>query len=234
MPVSSPRSRGLSLAAFLAAALLLPRAARAFAHPYGSLDVFLPTDASDGMWKDGQAIMVDLSGLGYDSLGTLKTKAALGARLGLMFDVSDSFSLGASAGYITGPNAQETINLSGGPYTGTIVDDRSVHFVRGLMEALWTIPFADVWAVRLGGGLGYAQGQVQEDFSCSGSACIVQGKIFSGSSTWSGTSWEVSPALSYGGLFFGLRYSQFPKFSGNAHNSAIDWTSSGIFTGLMF
>lgn len=203
-------------------------------HLYGTLDVFLPANAGDGLWNDIQTGMSQLSGSGYSSLGSIQTNAAVGGRFGVMLDVTSLFDIGISGGYIAGPHTDSSILAVGGGKSATLSDTRDVSFVRFLVEPTLNVKMSDASAFHLGTGLGVASGRVTEAIACSGNACVVNGALATNSSSWSGFTWEVSPYFSFRNFIFGARYAGFPKFNGNSSNSKIEWTTTGFFSGFKF
>lgn len=203
-------------------------------HPYGTLDIFLPANAGDGLWDDIQGGLSQLSGAGYSSVGSIETKAAIGGRIGIMVQATEAFDIGVSAGYIAGPNSNSSITVAGGGKTGVLSDQRQISFARFLIEPTVNVKMSESSAFHLGAGLGIAQGRTEETFTCTGSACVTTGNIAKNSSTWNGFTWEVSPYFSTSKLLVGARYAGFPKFKGNAGNSKMEWTSFGFFAGLKF
>jgi hypothetical protein len=203
-------------------------------HPYGTLDIFTPANAGNGLWNDIQGGMAQLSGEGYSSLGSIQTSAAIGGRLGVMMDLAEAFDLGLSAGYIAGPHTDASILALGGGKSATLTDGRDVSFFRFLIEPILNVKMNESSAFHLGAGIGIAQGRVRESIACSGAACVTNGSLATNSSSWSGFTWEVSPYFSIRRFLIGARYAGFPTFNGNSINSKIQWTSAGFFTGLRF
>jgi hypothetical protein len=203
-------------------------------HLYGSVDVFLPGNAGDGLWDDTQVGMKQLSGIGYSSVGSIQTDAAVGGRIGIMAQVTESFDIGFSGGYISGPNSDSSVRAVSGAQSATLSDKREVSFVRFLIEPTFNMKMSDITAFHLGAGLGVAEGRTEETISCTGNACVVNGNLAKNASSWTGFTWEISPYFSVKNFLFGGRYAGFPKFKGNNNNSKIEWTSAGLFTGFKF
>lgn len=201
---------------------------------YGTFDVFLPANAGDGLWDDTQVGTQQLSGMGYSSVGSMKTTAAVGGRLGLMVQIVEAFDIGVSGGYIAGPNSDSSITAVGGGMSAILSDKREVSFARFLVEPTVNVKMGESSAFHLGAGLGLASGRTEETITCTGNACKVNGNIAKNSSTWNGFAWEISPYFSHKHGIFGARYAGFPAFKGNSNNSKIEWTSAGFFAGLKF
>ena len=199
---------------------------------FGSVDTFLPGNAGNGLRDDAQAAANQLGGAGYAVTGTVETRAAIGGRLGVALPVNSALDLGFSAGYIAGPNSDATLVARSGLLSATLSDQREIHFFRFLLEPRLNVPLGEKSAFHLGGGLGVAQGSVDETFTCAGNACLIASQ--EKSSTWSGFTWEVSPSVTMGHGVLGIRYAGFPKFNGNANNSKIEWSTIGFFGGFEF
>jgi hypothetical protein len=178
--------------------------------------------------------MTQLSGAGYSSAGSIQSKAAIGGRLGAMMDLAEAFDVGLSAGYIAGPHSDSSILAVGGGKSATFSDSRDISFFRFLVEPTLNVKMGETSAFHLGTGVGIAQGRVQEAVACSGGACVVNNRLASNSSSWSGFTWEVSPYFSFKEFMLGARYAGFPTFKGNSNNSKIEWTSVGFFSGFKF
>ena len=202
--------------------------------PYGTLDIFLPANAGDGLWEDVQGGMSQLSGAGYSSVGSIKTTTALGGRIGFMVQTTEFLDIGLSGGYIAGPNSDSSITLSGAGNSAVLADKRKISCLRFLVEPTLKFKMSERSSFYLGSGLGFAHGRTEETISCTGTACVTSGTIAKNSSTWTGFSWEISPYFSTNGILYGVRYAGFPKFNGNAANSKIKWSSFGFFTGVKF
>lgn len=200
--------------------------------PFVAAEVFLPTNAGKGLETDALAGASQLNGVGYTTLTTVETRAAIGFRGGVTTKVSKSFDLGLSGGYIIGPNSDVRIVATAPGLTGVLTDKREVNFLRFLVEPTFTAPLSETSAFHLGAGLGVARGSVKESFACTGNACKVS--TSKQSSNWTGFAWEVSPYFSTGHAIYGMRYAQFPKFSGNANNSKIEWSTFALFAGVVF
>lgn len=218
--------------------LVIPHASRAEEskkiRPFVTLDLFLPGNAGDGLWQDAQTGMRQLSGAGYSSVGSIESKAAIGGRIGIMAPVSEAFDIGFSGGYIAGPNSDVSITATGGGRTGVLTDKRELSFARFLVEPTFNVKMSDTSAFHMAAGLGVAHGTTRETATCAGTACTVNGTIANYSSTWDGFTWEFSPYFSFSKGLAGLRYAGFPKFSGSATNSKVEWTTLGFFGGITF
>lgn len=201
-------------------------------HPFVLGEVFLPGNAGKGLEDDSMAAASQLNGIGYNTVTTVETRTAVGFRAGLKANISEAFDLGFSAGYIIGPNSDATITARAGAFTGVLTDKRDVNFSRFLIEPTFNAPISESTAFHLGAGLGVANGNVKESFACTGNACRVSS--WSTKSSWTGFSWELSPYFTTSHAMYGFRYAGFPKFSGNANNSKIDWSTFGLFAGVVF
>lgn len=134
---------------------------------------------------------VDLISLGATSAAySVETKAAGGIRLGGLYPIAENTSVGASVGYIGGPNSDVKITVTP---TGAYVGDRKVRFLRFLAEGQQKLPFGEHWAFVLGAGAGLANGSVKEEYTGTGS--LASAGTTSNSKTWTGFTAEVSPAF---------------------------------------
>ncbi len=200
--------------------------------PFVAAEVFLPTNAGKGLEDDSLAGASQLNGAGYTTLTTVETRAAIGFRGGVKAKVSKAFELGLSGGYILGPDSDVRITATAPGLTGVLTDKREVNFFRFLVEPTFIAPLSESSAFHLGAGLGIGRGSVDETFSCTGNACLAS--TSKTSSKWTGFTWEVSPYFTTGHAMYGIRYAQFPKFSGNANNSKIEWSTFAFFAGIVF
>lgn len=201
-------------------------------HVYGTFDAFLPANAGNGLRDDMQAGMNQWGGMGYASVGSIETTAAVGGRLGVMVNLAEEFDLGISGGYIVGPNSNCFISLAGGGKSAVVSDKREVSFIRFLVEPTVNAKMSEYAAFHLAAGLGIAEGQTEETFTCMGTACLTN--TGHDISTWCGFTWEVSPYFTIKDFILGARYAGFPEFKGNSSNAKIEWTSAGLFTGFKF
>lgn len=207
--------------------------------PYGrgriftSVDYYLPANAGDGVRDTFQASIVEAIGLGYTAASySAKTTGGLGGRLGYLIPVSESVELGLSGGYVNGPKTTGKINVSNGGFTGAIAYNRSVSFLRFLVEERTKFPLSEKSSFRVGGGIGVAHGTVTEDVTCTGPACLKTAT--SESTTWSGLAWEFTAEFMLQSMSFGSRFAGFPKFKGDTNLSKIEWTTPGFFFAYAF
>lgn len=200
--------------------------------PFIAAEAFLPTNAGKGLESDSLAGASALNGIGYTTLTTVETRAAIGFRAGIKARVSEVVDLGLSGGYIIGPNSDVNITATAPGLTGVLADKREVKYARFLFEPTFNAKMSESSAFHLGAGLGVAQGTVDETFACTGNACNLAS--LKTSSSWSGFTWEVSPYFSSGHAMYGIRYAVFPKFAGNSNNSKIEWSTFAFFAGIVF
>lgn len=197
-----------------------------------SLDIFRPANSGDGFHEDAQAAADVLAGVGYTVTGTVETKSAIGGRIGYMVPVADRVEVGASAGYLSGPDSKGTLVARAGGLTGNLAVERDVWFARFLGHATYRIPVTDAAAVRLGAGLGVATGRASQTVRCTGNACT--GSSSDVSAGWTGLSWELSPELQIDRFLVGYKYAGFPRFKGSDGVSKMKWTTSSVYLGVAF
>lgn len=200
--------------------------------PFGTFDWYTPGNAGKGLEDDAQAAANQLSGTGYTVTGTVETKGAPGFRAGVVGELSPSFDLGASAGIILGANSEATLNATAPGLAATLRDDRTVRLFRVLLEPSLKTKMSERTAFHLAAGIGVAHGRVEDEYNCSGNACLISRQSYS--STWSGFTWEISPYIVADKGLFGIRYAGMPKFGGNDNQSKIDWQTLVLFAGLKF
>ena len=199
-----------------------------------SLDFFQPANGADDFFNSTQKAMDSLANMGYSSSGSVETKSGFGGRVGYLASINKYIYVGPSAGYIGGPDATATLLVAGGGKSAILTNDRSVGFFRFLVEEQTYIPLDHKFSLMLGGGLGFASGNVTESVLCNGTACIAPGTTTKNSAQWTGFSWEVSPGVAYSNFFLAYRYAGFPSFAGNDNLSAIHWTTSEVVAGFAF
>ncbi|MBI3289060.1 MAG: hypothetical protein HYZ74_06045 [Elusimicrobia bacterium] len=200
--------------------------------PFILAEAFLPMNSGKGLENDALAGASQLNGAGYSTLTTVQTRTAIGFRGGVKGELSDSFDLGVSGGYILGPNSDVTITANAGALSGILTDKREIRFVRFLVEPSFKAELSDTKYFHLGAGLGVARGSVEETFACTGNACLASSAKTA--SNWTGFTWEISPYFTTGHATYGFRYAGFPSFSGNSNNSKIDWSTFAFFAGIVF
>jgi len=207
--------------------------------PYGkgrifaSLDYYLPSNAGNGFKDDAQATAVALAGIGYNVTGSVKTSGGFGGRVGFLVPISEIVALGASGGYISGPNSTANLVLTSGGNNGIVTVNRSTAFLRFLIEERTKFPLSEQSAFQLGAGVGAAHGTIADKLVCTGSACTRPGVSESESATWSGFTWEITAEIMFRNMIFGSRFAGFPKFD-DSNLSKMEWTTPGFFFGYAF
>lgn len=207
--------------------------------PYGkgriftSLDYYLPANAGNGFKDDAQAAAVAIAGIGYNVTGSVKTLGGLGGRLGFLVPVSEMVELGASGGYIMGPNSEAKLTLTSPGNNGVATVNRSVSFLRFLVEERTKFPLSEESSFRLGAGVGAAHGKITDELICIGTACTRPGVPESESADWSGFAWEITAEFMFRNMSFGSRFAGFPKFN-DSNLSKMEWTTPGFFFGYAF
>lgn len=188
---------------------------------FASADFFLPGSAADGLKSD-------LSKAAPYS--RVETGPGVGLRGGALYRLTHGLGLGASLGYLRGPDSQILLEAPGGSAAG----ERTSVFSRALLETRYEFPLGEHWSARLGAGFGYARASAQE--SCSGT--LAASCAAAQSASWGGLSWEAGPALALrlGGaeLTLGARYASFPRFKGSAAMSEFKWNAPGLLLGIEF
>jgi hypothetical protein len=160
-----------------------------------------------------------------------------GARLGVLYPVQPSVLIGGSLGYITGPKNKTSYYLSDGVDFETTAIEEKTTFVRALVEVRKHFKLTDALGLRLGGGIGIAQGKIKQSFFYNDS---FGGGPFGNnpSKTWSGVTWELVPSLlvKAGKTNFeiGVAYADFPGLKEDSDFNKLDWTPFGIRLGLEF
>lgn len=200
---------------------------------FTSLDYYLPANAGDGFKNDAQATAAAIAGMGYNVAGSVKTSGGIGGRLGFLVPISEIVELGVSGGFIVGPNSEAKLTLTSAGNNGVATVNRSVSFLRFLIEERTKFPLSEKSSFRLGGGIGAAHGKVKDELICTGSACTRPGVPESDSATWSGFAWEITAELMFQNISFGSRFAGFPKFD-NSKLSKMEWTTPGLFFGYTF
>lgn len=213
--------------------------ARAQARPWRffvNYDYFLPQNSGDGLKSQLNTQSVKLLAQGYSSTQvSVNTQGGNGARFGVRHPIDSHSDLGLSLGYIVGPTMNGALNADGGPGFGGETVNRTVVYLRYLVEGRFTFPVDDRWTLAMGSGFGLSTGRVEQTCDQSGTvACPVANTR----RTWTGFAWEFTPSASYrlktATIHFGLRYAGFPEFSGNDQIADIDWIAYGAFLGASF
>lgn len=208
---------------------------------FETVDVFWTGNADNALQSDSADAARELVNQGFDAAeATVQKQSAIGARVGVLIPVArvEGLDMGASVGYISGPNSKTILNARSAIFgQGFLVDDRRIQFLRGLAEAHYNLPLAGNWSMDLGAGAGAAMGFVRD--SCSANGLLLNDCAFNYVTTsWTGFSWEASPSIVYKVnstlLDFGMRYAGFPKFGGTNNTSRIVWRPLGIFLGAAF
>ncbi len=195
--------------------------------PFAELDLFLPGNVSDGEEADVRSW--------EPQSYSIKTYAAIGGRVGILYSARDLADLGLSVGYIPGPNSEiKSTFVSGPPYNYDYT--RELRIIRILAEFRKEIPGGEKWFFRPGVGIGMALGTATRSFSSGGGDSYDVQK-------WSGITWELSAGLAYrmssADLNFAVRYAGFPtapakEISNSNDFPKIDWSTIGFSIGLSF
>lgn len=212
---------------------LVPRSAQRRRFMVG-LDLFGPANAGNDLQDDMQIGASALAGLGYSVAGSLQTKAAAGFRGSYLRPLTDEFSLGGSLGYLVGPESEGALNVAGGGLSGVLTVKREVSWFRVLLESRAHFAISERAAINLGGGVGLANGRVNQELTCAGSACTVNGSKTTSSASWSGLTWELSPEFTYSRFLAAFKVAGFPKYKGSSNLSIIKWTTTGFQLGFLF
>jgi len=209
---------------------------------FGTLDYFGVGGFNESFEKTTNDAANVIANAGQPANAKTETKAGYGARFGIMFPIQsvNGFEAGGSIGYLVGPQAEQTLEVVGPPLgNGNLKQTTKTDFFRFLLEIAEKVKIRDNVSLRLGAGLGGVSCHAKENHSTSGSVLAVTG-IASGSSseTWTGFTWEISPALVLEGASasfeIGLRYAQFPSKNENDNFDKIKWAPIGAYLGVEF
>ncbi len=199
-----------------------------------TLDFFGAGNSSKALESDFQLGAVAAAGAGYSVNGALKTTGAVGARAAYLVPINPQVDLGASLGLIGGPNSEGSLRVAAGALTGVLTLERKLSFLRFLFEERTKFPITDRLAFNVGGGIGIASGNVEQELLCVGTACTTSGSRTTSKASWTGFSWELTPEMTYRRLLLALRIAGMPSFKGNDSLSKIEWTTAGFSIGFFF
>lgn len=198
----------------------------------GELDVFLPEKVTDGEEASLEEAMRDAIADGADSASyTIKTKPAIGGRLGILYPHPRIGDIGLSVGYIHGPNSDVRLTkFKSGFYPSTLNYTRNLSFVRAMVEYRKEYPASDGWTFYPAFGVGKAFG-VSKWSSQTGTEYTEK---------WDGFTWEASLGFAQktaeSGLTFAIRYAVFPeqKAAPGQDLTEIKWNTFGCSVGFSF
>lgn len=207
------------------------------------VDYFSTGDVNENFENDMQRDLGGfISDLGFTAVsGETETSEAFGGRFGLMFPVGTNGELGASFGYIPGPEIEQTFNLGGaGVVTAMERNEYEITWMRALLEAAFLFPVTENVGFRIGGGAGAAQGDIEKTTTRSGTLVSTFDLTSSESRSddWVGFTWEASAAFIWGTgrtqLETGARFAGFPSSDGSDEIPEVDWQPFGLYAALRF
>jgi len=162
-----------------------------------------------------------------------------GGRAGALYDIGKYFAAGLNVGYVKGPTITKSVSgnapFTAGALSGSAAvsasDELRSNAVRIMAEARPTLPLSDNWTLTLGLAAGVAivhltESQTLVEVPDTLLLTIPQFSS-SGSTTYSGFAYELSPMISFKGLGAGLRYAGFPSYGGSSTVAAFKWTTWG-------
>lgn len=205
-------------------------------------DYFFFNEADDKFKDQSRALRGEADALAAIGQEDIDTKEGPGGRLGLTYAPSESVRFGPSLGYIKGP--QHTADFDGSAlfFPASLRREIDVEFLRLLGEVSVKRPLSGALSVRLGAGAGVARGSmdVEESWFIGGI-----NNAGGGEDSWTGFTWEVSPALVFEGdrlgLELGFRYAQFPDHTAHFDSLALSpkdvhfaGETMGVFVGMNF
>jgi hypothetical protein len=211
---------------------------------YIEYDYLLPTNAFRNSKSD---LLVAWSPLFPTATASSKITPGPGAvRLGayMGWEGESNLDLGASIGYVRGPESTVSITLPG----GALVDRmwQRVEFFRVTIDGRATLPVSEGFKIRFKAGVGAAAGLMNGTFTLGPPAGGL------GSDRWVGLTWEAGPSLAWtgkrrdieiSGLVMGLPGKgevRVAPFTGDVWNylwstyPAFSWTTWGVGVSIHF
>ena len=196
---------------------------------------------------DWQSSVNDANNAGGGSSGSMSSSitGGPGVRAGAFFKTPlKGLELGGSLGYVAGPHSKFTVDTGDSISGFHETDEYTTHFVRAMVQGQQRFPVSEKVDVRVGDGIGFASGHLQDDYHCTGmkdGACFADENV---SNNFSGLSYEVGPSVAYTGQMvnveFGIVYAGFPKMKeftiedGNFNVLSLKWHPFGVRLGMEF
>jgi hypothetical protein len=158
--------------------------------------------------------------------GSASVGPAFGPRISYSVPAGKDVWVGASLGFLYGPNFQEILDLTGPGGSLRMTNDGKIWWWRGLFEVELRRHLKGHWSVLAAGGAGMAYGRQDETATCDG-AC--PGATAEYVTSGVGFAWEASWGIAYKRLE--LRFSaeglpSLPRNQGNVPFPAL--TTSGV------
>lgn len=204
---------------------------------FASYDYFLPGTSGDGLRDFNTAFAGNLNAAGFTNIDSrVQKKGGVGFRAGGMYQVDPHAFLGASLGYVVGPNVASQLSaVNPGVGTGSMSINEDVVLLRALIETSLRFPLGRRFSFNLGTGWGIAYGKVEQ--TCDASGQIVC-PAASASRTWTGIAYDFAPGISYrldrSEIGLTLRYMAIPRYTGTDSIAPLDWKTFGVSLGATF
>lgn len=202
--------------------------------PFAQLEYWMADDAYEKNEQDFNDAMAFGSALS----GSSDISEGMGIRLGAFWPTkTEGFDIGASLGYIKGPEGKFNIRF---PFTGIspqeINDEYDTTFIRVLFEARKCIDISTNMGINLRGGIGLAMGDINDSYSISYFPGLKRTTEFSDS--WTGASFELAPSFVIKGsslnFEIGVAYAVFPKLKETEDLYEFTWNPFGLWVGMQF
>jgi hypothetical protein len=203
------------------------------ARVFGQLEYWLEGDAYEGESRLVDEAVEDPFSPYFE--GAKDVSTGFGGRMGVMVPAASGLAMGGSLGYIRGPKGEFKVTDGLVPPDDEAKWTLETTFLRLMFEMKKDIAISDKAALRLGFGLGFAKGSIDQEYREIGPG---YSSTADSSSSWTGLSWEISPALAFNAgsnrVELGVMYAGFPKLNKKDNFEEFEWKPFGFRIAMEF